>query len=304
MWQRRLSAESAFCRACVSQGYLTQEQMEHAAQRYRLGRSRDDGVIFWQINQLGQIYDGKIMYYRDDCHRDHQRHPNWVSHLLKHHYGCQNLDIPTVHCLFGTHLVNGNVNENEDENENVNENLNENEDERSATIEDAFIAKRRKNQNENGVAVVESEKSAVILSEWFPQCLWLATGGLNELTAVKLFPLRGWKVILFPDTDSQGRAFGLWYQVAQEAQRLLGQPITVSPLLEQRATVDQKARKIDLVDFLFEAHVNENENLRSSLLALHRKERKLFLPIGAERDFCSPRMKPPFTSFEASIHLV
>lgn len=226
MWQRRLSAESAFCRACVSQGYLTQEQMEHAAQRYRLGRSRDDGVIFWQINQLGQIYDGKIMYYRDDCHRDHQRHPNWVSHLLKHHYGCQNLDIPTIHCLFGTHLVNGNENENEDEN---------------------------LNQNENGVAVVESEKSAVILSEWFPQCLWLATGGLNELTAVKLFPLRGRKVILFPDTDSQGRAFGLWYQVAREAQRLLGQPITVSPLLEQRATVDQKARKIDLVDFLFEA---------------------------------------------------
>lgn len=244
MWQRRLSAESAFCRACVSQGYLTQEQMEHAAQRYRLGRSRDDGVIFWQINQLGQIYDGKIMYYREDCHRDHQRHPNWVSHLLKHHYGCQNLDIPTIHCLFGTHLVNLNENENQNQNENQNENLNLNENVNENEDE---------NQNENGVAVVESEKSAVILSEWFPQCLWLATGGLNELTAVKLFPLRGRKVILFPDTDSQGRAFELWYQVAREAQRLLGQPITVSPLLEQRATVDQKARKIDLVDFLFEA---------------------------------------------------
>ena len=266
MWQRRLSAESAFCRACVSQGYLTQEQMEHAAQRYRLGRSRDDGVIFWQINQLGQIYDGKIMYYRDDCHRDHQRHPNWVSHLLKHHYGCQNLDIPIVHCLFGTHLVN--ENENHKVNENENENLNQNE---SSVI--PLCSAKKVNVNvhvpvSNCVAVVESEKSAVILSEWFPQCLWLATGGLNELTAVKLFPLRGRKVILFPDTDSQGRAFGLWYQVAREAQRLLGQPITVSPLLEQRATVDQKARKIDLVDFLFEAHVNENENLNENSFSL------------------------------------
>ena len=34
--------------------------------------------------------------------------------------------------------------------------------------------------------------------------------------------------------------------------RLYGLNISVSPLLEQRATSEQKQRKIDLVDYLFE----------------------------------------------------
>ena len=75
MWQQRQSADSDFCRALVSNGYLTEAQMQHAAQRYRLGVSRDGGVIFWQIDTMGRIFDGKIMYYRPDCHRDHQRQP-------------------------------------------------------------------------------------------------------------------------------------------------------------------------------------------------------------------------------------
>ena len=220
MWQRRLSAESSFCKAVVSCGYLTQEQMERAVQRYRLGCSRDGGVIFWQIDQLGFVFDGKIMYYRPDCHRDHQRHPNWVSHLLKRHYGCQNLDIPLAHCLFGAHLVN------------PNDNLNDN------------VSVRR-------VAVVEAEKTAVIMSELFPEYLWLASGGLHELTAVKLFPLRHYRVVLFPDTDEHHESFQLWYDVAQEAQRVYGVRCTVSPLLELKATPEQKARKIDIADYMF-----------------------------------------------------
>ena len=109
LWEQRLSDQSDFCRAVVACGYLTEEQMQRAAQRYRLGRSRDGGVIFWQIDLLGQIYDGKIMHYRPDCHRDHSRHPDWVSNLLKRHYLKDEPDlaaqIPTVHCLFGTHLL-------------------------------------------------------------------------------------------------------------------------------------------------------------------------------------------------------
>ena len=220
MWQRRLSAESSFCKAVVSCGYLTQEQMERAVQRYRLGCSRDGGVIFWQIDTLEQTCDGKIMYYRPDCHRDHRRHPNWVSHLLKRHYGCQDLDIPSAHCLFGTHLIN------------PNDNLNDN------------VSVRR-------VAVVEAEKTAVIMSELFPEYLWLASGGLHELTAVKLFPLRHYRVVLFPDTDEHHESFQLWYDVAQEVRRVYGIRCTVSPLLELKATPEQKARKIDLVDYLF-----------------------------------------------------
>jgi hypothetical protein len=105
MWQQRLSSDSDFCRAVVANGYLSRQQMQHAAQRYLLGRSRDGGVIFWQMVSTEQVFDGKIMYYRTDCHRDHERHPQWVSNLLKRHYlqQCPQLAsyMPTFcHCLF------------------------------------------------------------------------------------------------------------------------------------------------------------------------------------------------------------
>ena len=78
----------------------------------------------------------------------------------------------------------------------------------------------------------------------------MATGGLSELSPDKLFPLRGRRIILFPDTDPDGTAYRTWYEVARKAQWLLGHPVTVSPLLEQRASPAQKAAKIDLADFL------------------------------------------------------
>ena len=225
IWQQRLSSDSDFCRAVVANGYLTRQQMQHAAQRYLLGRSRDGGVIFWQMVSTEQVFDGKIMYYRTDCHRDHERHPQWVSNLLKRHYLQQCPQIAPYlpafsHCLFGTHLL-------------------------STSKEGTEVGLH--------VCVVEAEKTAVILSEHYPQQLWMAAGGLFELTAQKLFPLRHHKVTLFPDTDTDGKAYTRWYDIAHEARRLYGIDITVSSLLERRATPEQKQRKIDLIDFLFDS---------------------------------------------------
>jgi hypothetical protein len=78
---------------------------------------------------------------------------------------------------------------------------------------------------------------------------------LGEVQPEKFRPLRGRKVILFPDTDPDGKAFNYWFQAAQ---LVMAQPywedsppIRVSALLEQHATPDQKQLKIDLVDYLF-----------------------------------------------------
>ena len=222
LWQQRQSCDSDFCRAVVANGYMTREQMQEAAQRYRLGCSRGGGVIFWQIDTLEQTCDGKIMYYRPDCHRDHQRHPQWVSNLLKRQFVQRFPEMAawmpeTNHCLFGTHL----------------------------------LQPSSSGRPVSAVAVVEAEKTAVILSAHYPQYLWLAAGGLTELTAQKLFPLRHHRIVLFPDTDPDQTAYTRWYAIAQEARRLYGLDIHVSSLLERRATVAQKQAKIDLVDFLF-----------------------------------------------------
>ena len=201
-------------------GYLTQEQMNHAALRYRLGMSRDGGVIFWQIGHLNHLYDGKIMYYRSDCHRDHDHQPTWAMSELKNFYLRDapelRAELQSTHCLFGMHLLD----------------------------DKRCIA--------HPVAVVEGEKTAVILSEIYTDTLWMATGGMNELTPTKLFPLKGRHITLYPDTDKEGLAYATWYNICQKSERYLGQPIHLSPLLELSASPAQKRRKIDLLDYYFE----------------------------------------------------
>ena len=222
--QQAFSTDTVFCRSLVSEGYLSEQQMQQAAQRYQLGHSKDGGVIFWQIDESQKVRDGKIMYYRDDCHRDHDRHPDWVTNRLKIHYGYDG-DLPVDRCLFGLHLL----------------------------VEGGNISPLTLHlpPSTKSLAIVESEKTAVILSELYPQCIWLASGGLSMLNAAKLWPLRERKVILFPDTDPEGKAFQSWQSIATTAQEHFKYPIRVSRILEDHATPAQKSAKIDLVDFLF-----------------------------------------------------
>ena len=220
LWAQRLSSRSSFCRAVVQSGLLTHRQMVHAAWRYRLGCSKDDAVIYWQIDQLGQLHDGKLMWYGPDCHRLKHRNATWVMYLLKQYYGVPQDTFQPSHVFFGTHLLS------------------------ASTVHSV-------------VAIVEAEKSAVILSELYPQYIWLAAGGMREVQVNKFLPLRHYKVILFPDTDPDGTAFRCWYDAAQQVMRSFfwprNNPIRVSPILELHATPSQKQRKIDLVDFLFNA---------------------------------------------------
>jgi hypothetical protein len=101
------------------------------------------------------------------------------------------------------------------------------------------------------IALVESEKSAIIASLFFPHFIWLATGGLGNLTFEKLKPLTSRKIVLFPDLG----ALKLW----QEKAKYLGQwyDITISDYLELNATEDEKANKYDIADYLL-----KNNNLK------------------------------------------
>lgn len=95
------------------------------------------------------------------------------------------------------------------------------------------------------VAIVESEKTAMIASGFYPRFVWIATGGKNgckwHLPSV-CKPLKGRTVTLYPD---QG-AFSDWEQQAKELERTLKTRFSISNLME-RYGAKQGA---DLADYL------------------------------------------------------
>jgi len=212
---RSLSLNSQFCKSVVSAGYLTEPQLRHASERYRLGCSKEGGVIFWEIDDQQRVHTGKIMYYQPDCHRDKQHNPTWVHSLMKDKLPA---NYELQHCLFGLHLLTSDI-----------------------------------SHQTSSVALVESEKTAIILSEKFPDFIWLSCGGLQMFKPELLAPLVNHKVIIFPDTDETGEAYKQWLAVLQQAQRqyVFKYPLRISRLLENHASLEQKQQKIDLVDYIF-----------------------------------------------------
>ena len=192
-----LTADSDFCHEAVQRGWLTSQQMDHAARRYRLGRSRSGRTIFWIIDQQGHIRDGRIG-------------TSWVSTMLKNREPQLLRDWHPQHCLYGLHLLSA----------------------------------------PSSVAVVEREEAAVVLSELLPGHLWLATGHALRFKADWLLPLKGCQVTLFPATDPTMDNFICWLEMADSMNRQHRMDITVSPILEDHATPEQKQRRIDLLTYL------------------------------------------------------
>ena len=94
------------------------------------------------------------------------------------------------------------------------------------------------------VAIVESEKTAVIASVYLPQFIWVAVGSLTNLNAEKCSILKGRTVTLFPDLNG----FEKWSSKAKELSHLA--TFTVSDLLERKATEAEKKQGFDLADYL------------------------------------------------------
>ena len=94
------------------------------------------------------------------------------------------------------------------------------------------------------VAIVESEKTAVVASVYLPQFIWVAVGSLANLNAEKCSILKGRTVTLFPDLNG----FDKWSSKAKELSHLA--IFTVSDLLERKATEAEKKQGFDLADYL------------------------------------------------------
>jgi hypothetical protein len=181
-----------------------------ALERYLIGTWADGRAVFWQIDRKKRIRTGKLIAYDQSTgKRLKDKQPSFVHAELKR---AKKLppDFALKQCFFGEHLL----------------------------ADDAG----------KPVAVVESAKTAIIASVFFPEFVWLSSEGkLNQLVEKLGSACRRRKVVLFPDADG----FERWRADASEANRL-GLNVTVSDLLEKSASLEEKQNGFDLADFLIE----------------------------------------------------
>ena len=181
--------------------FLTVEQMTLIGENYALGATKNKEVIFWQIDIHGKVRTGKIMQYNPETGRRLKHESgaiDWVHNKLKKSCTLPQ-DFNLQQCFFGEHLL---------------------------TL-----------YPDKTVAIVESEKSALIASAVFPNLIWLAAGNLNGLSVEKCQVLKSRSVFLFPDLG----AFEKWSDKAILLKKQCNCKISVSTLLEDIATPEDKA---------------------------------------------------------------
>lgn len=101
------------------------------------------------------------------------------------------------------------------------------------------------------VAIVESEKTAVIASVYLPQFIWVAVGSLTNLNAEKCRILKGRTIVLFPDLNG----FDKWNNKAKELSHLV--KFSISDLLELKANEIERKQGFDLADYLIKFDYKE-----------------------------------------------
>jgi hypothetical protein len=81
---------------------ISQQRLQQVFDDYLLGATHQSDVIFWQIDERGQVHGGHIMQYRADGHRG--GYQGW-THIKLIREGLLPLDWQLYQCLFGQHLL-------------------------------------------------------------------------------------------------------------------------------------------------------------------------------------------------------
>lgn len=112
-------------------------------------------------------------------------------------------------------------------------------------LKQCFFGEHLLNEDKNKpVAIVESEKTAIIASIYLPEFIWLACGSANNLNNDKTKVLKGRNVILFPDLN----CYDLWNDKIPQLTCMA--TFRTSTLLKDKATESEKDRGLDIADYL------------------------------------------------------
>lgn len=189
-------------------GIIDADSLKRVIEDYRIGVTRQRDIIYFQIDIMGRCRTGKVMKYNpEDGHRIKDESVsgkiNWVHSILKQR-DVLDKDWVLTQCLFGEHL----------------------------------LPKYR----DRKVALVESEKTALICAALMPDYVWVATGGKTQL-GDKLKVLKGREVVAFPDVDG----YDEW---VSRLSCIGGLSIHVSDYLQKNATEQDRDAHVDIADIL------------------------------------------------------
>lgn len=118
-------------------------------------------------------------------------------------------------------------------------------------LQQCFFGEHLIKRSNKPIAIVESEKTAVIASLYLPQFTWIAAGAKEGLNRLKCEVLRNKKVVLYPDL----KCFDAWEQKAKTMNDIFS--FSISNLLEKKATNEEREKGLDLADYLIKFDINK-----------------------------------------------
>jgi len=196
------------------------ERWDEVARAYALGTWNDGrlagAAVYWQVDIHGNVKAGKIMQY-DPTTGKRCKVGSSTSFVHFERTGQSASDLNVKQCLFGEHLL-------------------------------------KSWPMDQPVAVVESEKTAMIAAALCPKYCWVATGSKDGFKLAYLEALTGRKVLAFPDLSPDGLAFMQWKERAIELGHLFAS-IHVSDILERMATEADRNAGLDIGDHLLRSDV-------------------------------------------------
>ena len=186
------------------------ETVKHLIINYFIGASKHwpGATIFWQIDKHTKVHTGQVILYDKTTGKRIKKpypHITWVHTILLKQGKLPSFNLQQ--CLFGEHqLIDSPTNK--------------------------------------PIAIVESAKSAIIMTGFYPDYLWMATNGSANLNPTIMQPLFNRNIILYPDLGQYYK----WNTKATELHKQ-GFKITTSNLLEKKASTEDHKSGLDIADY-------------------------------------------------------
>ncbi|WP_397301837.1 DUF6371 domain-containing protein [Nonlabens ulvanivorans] len=192
------------------------EKSEYIQKKFLIGNSSrwPGSCVFWQVDEKMKVRSGKVLLYDPVTGKRYKRKNDWIHSILLR----KNIisEFKLKQCLFGLHQIHN------------------------------MSLKQLSNTR---VAVVESAKSACVMTIVCPSIIWMSCESLHGLQLNKFQALKSCNIVFYPDLGKgKNDPFELWSNRSLQFNKL-GYKTRVSDLLVNNATIDQINEKQDIADF-------------------------------------------------------